>query len=83
MAEAPFFEWVEAKNIELHLGHHTQDQIVPLLKTGKPWLSRCTQEFHRSGIIPNALGIGLPLKGSSELVTFIEACTLEGACASA
>jgi hypothetical protein len=62
MAEPPFLDLVEAKIIELHLGHHTQDQIVAFLRTRKPRVSRCIRAFHRSGVIPNALRIGGPSK---------------------
>jgi transposase len=68
---------VEAQIIELHLRHYTQDLIVATLKTGKPRVSRCIKEFHRSGVIPGALRIGRPSKRSSDLVAFVEARTLQ------
>jgi hypothetical protein len=51
ITEPPVIDSVEAKITAPHLGHHTQDQIVALLRTGKPRLPRCHGEFHRFGVI--------------------------------
>jgi hypothetical protein len=68
---------VEAQIIELHLRHYTQDLIVATLKTGKPRVSRCIKEFHRSEVIPGPLRIGRPRKRSSDLIAFVEARMLQ------
>jgi hypothetical protein len=77
MARPPILDVVEAKPIKLHLGHHAQDQIVALLRTGKPRASRCIQESHRCDAVPKVLKIGRPSKRSSELVAITEVRALQ------
>jgi hypothetical protein len=45
---------LEAKIIELHLRHYTHDEIIAVLETGKPRLSRCIRQFHQTALIPDA-----------------------------
>jgi transposase len=67
---------LDAQIIGVHLSH-TQDEIIHVLKIGRTRISRCIQDFRRSGLIPDALRIGRPSKRSSELTIFIESRTLE------
>jgi hypothetical protein len=75
--DPPVLGSLEARIIGLHLGHHTHHHIITLLMTGKPRVSRCILEFHRSDVSPKGLRIGRPSKRSSGLVAFIEGRTLQ------
>jgi hypothetical protein len=66
----------EAKIIELHLRHCTQDEIVMILKTGHTRVSRTIRKFKTSGIIPDTMQIGRLQKATSELAAFIEVRTI-------
>jgi transposase len=67
----------------MHLVHCTFDEIASQLSVGRTRIARTIREFHQSGILPEALRIGLPQKSQSELVGFMEARTLREASTSA
>jgi hypothetical protein len=48
---------LEAKIIELHLRHYKQDEVVAVLKTGKPRISRCIRQLHQTAFISDTLRI--------------------------
>jgi transposase len=70
-------ESVEARVIDLHLRHHTQDEIDAALHTSKTRVSRSVRHLHEIALIPNALRVGRPSKVTGELASYIEARTIQ------
>jgi transposase len=68
---------LEAKVIELHLRHQTQDEIASVLRTSKSRVSRSVREFHETGLIPTAFRIGRPSKATGILVGYIKTRTIQ------
>jgi transposase len=64
---------MQARVIELHLRHHTQDEIAAALRSSKTRVSRLIRHFHETGLIPNALRGGRPSKITGELASYVEA----------
>jgi hypothetical protein len=68
---------IEAKILELHLRHFTQEAIAPALRTRRDRISRCLREFQRSDAIPESHHIGQPSIRGSELIACAKARTLQ------
>jgi hypothetical protein len=64
---------VEARVIELHLRHHTQDEIAAALRPSKTPVSRSIPHFYEIGLIKNALRGGRPSQIRGELASYLEA----------